>query len=250
MTGTAGTRLPRTPLSTAPVSESGRPENRFVPAFRRRYRVAHSGGYNAFAHAGFLVVVGVVFIAVAGSGVVHSRWYEWLAVLAGLVTFNFGVYAVHRGFGHHRSRLGRLFYLRHSIDHHGFFSEHAMSYDGARDWRVILFPPWLIVLFALAVAAPLGALTALATGANAGRLLACGLMGGYLLYEFFHTCHHLPVGHRLTRWPWLKQMRELHRLHHRRSLMGSRNFDIIAPLSDWLFGTLYSEPHGGAGHEP
>jgi hypothetical protein len=37
-------------------------------------------------------------------------------------------------------------------------------------------------------------------------------------------------------------MRRLHELHHRRELMQERNFNIVFPLMDYLFGTLYWEP--------
>jgi hypothetical protein len=37
-------------------------------------------------------------------------------------------------------------------------------------------------------------------------------------------------------------MRRLHELHHRRELMQERNFNIVFPLTDYLFGTLYWEP--------
>ena len=64
---------------------------------------------------------------------------------------------------------------------------------------------------------------------------------GYLTYEVFHACEHLPPGNPLTRLPWIRQMRRLHELHHRRELMQERNFNIVFPLMDYLFGTLYWE---------
>jgi len=37
-------------------------------------------------------------------------------------------------------------------------------------------------------------------------------------------------------------MHHLHALHHRRELMQGRNFNIVLPLMDYLFGTLHWEP--------
>ena len=37
-------------------------------------------------------------------------------------------------------------------------------------------------------------------------------------------------------------MHQLHALHHRRELMQGRNFNIVLPLMDYLFGTLHWEP--------
>ena len=65
---------------------------------------------------------------------------------------------------------------------------------------------------------------------------------GYLTYEVFHACEHLPEKHPLSRLPWIRQMRRLHELHHRREHMQERNFNIVLPLMDYLFGTLYREP--------
>ncbi len=42
---------------------------------------------------------------------------------------------------------------------------------------------------------------------------------GYLLYEVFHACEHLPASHPVARLPWIRQMHQLHALHHRRELM-------------------------------
>ncbi|WP_191623864.1 SRPBCC family protein, partial [Pseudomonas fluorescens] len=56
------------------------------------------------------------------------------------------------------------------------------------------------------------------------------------------ACEHLPPGNPVTRLPWIRQMRRLHELHHRRELMQERNFNIVFPLMDYLFGTLYWEP--------
>jgi hypothetical protein len=58
----------------------------------------------------------------------------------------------------------------------------------------------------------------------------------------FHACEHLPPQNPLTRLPWIRQMRRLHELHHRRERMQERNFNIVLPLMDYLFGTLYLEP--------
>lgn len=65
---------------------------------------------------------------------------------------------------------------------------------------------------------------------------------GYLLYEVFHACEHLPDEHPVARLPWIRQMHRLHALHHRRELMQGRNFNIVLPLMDYLFGTLHWEP--------
>jgi sterol desaturase/sphingolipid hydroxylase (fatty acid hydroxylase superfamily) len=77
--------------------------------------------------------------------------------------------------------------------------------------------------------------------ANVAALFCATLLGGYLSYEIFHACEHLPPQHRLAKLPWIRHMRRLHQLHHRRDLMQTRNFNLVFPLTDWVCGTLYWE---------
>ncbi|HET8871680.1 MAG TPA: sterol desaturase family protein [Aquabacterium sp.] len=218
---------------------------RTTATFRQRYRQGVHRLYHAGVHAGFVFSVGIL----AFVGLLHQAhpgsWWSWFAAPAGLLVFNAGVYWVHQQLGHHKRPWAALFYARHTGDHHSFFTEHAISYDEWRDWRVILFPPWLILVYLIGFVAPSGWLVGQVFGTSTGWIFAAHATLGYLLYEAFHTCHHLPDGHWITRLPWLSQMRHLHRLHHRRDLMHTHNFNIVLPLMDWLCGTLHWEapPH-------
>ena len=116
-------------------------------AFRRDYRAAVHPLYNPWLHAGFVLAYGLLWIGWLWHTLEAVAPWQWLLVPATLVFFSWGEYQVHRRLGHNRTRLGRLFYKRHTGDHHSFFVEALMPYETARDWRVILFPAWLIVLF-------------------------------------------------------------------------------------------------------
>ncbi|MGF6091731.1 sterol desaturase/SRPBCC family protein [Pseudomonas sp. 18173] len=216
--------------------------------FRSRYRADIHPLYNPWLHGAFVLAFGVLAISIFWSNVHQVTSAQWLAVPLTLLFFNFGVYMVHRHLGHHKKSLARLFYARHAGDHHSFFTPGHMTYDSARDWRVILFPAWLIVLHTLAVALPLWWLLK-HIDTNVAGLVGGFLVLGYLAYEVFHACEHLPPHNPLTRLPWIRQMRRLHELHHRRELMQERNFNIVFPLMDYLFGTLYWEPEP-APHNP
>ena len=209
--------------------------------FRSRYRAAVHPRYNPWLHGVFVLVFGLLACGAFWSTVQQVQLGEWLAVPLTLLLFNAGVYLVHRHLGHHKKSFARMFYARHAGDHHSFFTPGHMTYDSARDWRVILFPAWLIVLHTLVITLPLWWLLSLINTNVAGLFSGC-LVLGYLTYEVFHACEHLPPSNRLTRLPWIRQMRRLHELHHRRELMQERNFNIVFPLMDYLFGTLYWEP--------
>lgn len=209
--------------------------------FRASYRAAISPLYSPRLHAAFVFGGGLAFIAWQLSLARTGALLLCFSLLAGLLFFNTAVYVVHRSLGHRRRWFALLFYQRHSGDHHSFFLDHAMTWEEPRDFRVILFPPWLLALVA-ALAMGLGWPWAQLLGAGAGHAFTAAVVWGYLLYEGFHLCHHLPAGHPLTRVPGLREVGHLHRLHHRRSNMAGSNFDIVFPLTDLALGTLYWEP--------
>ncbi|MFW0753753.1 SRPBCC family protein [Pseudomonas sp. H11T01] len=210
-------------------------------AFRTRYRAGIHPLYNPWLHGGFVVVFGLLCIGFFWSTLDRVQPLEWLAVPLTLLFFNVCIYTVHRHLGHHKKTFARMFYARHAGDHHSFFAPGHMTYDSARDWRVILFPAWLIVLYSLVIILPAWWLLKQLNANVAGLFAGCMILG-YLAYEVFHACEHLPPGNPITRLPWIRQMRHLHELHHRRELMQERNFNIVFPLMDYLFGTLYWEP--------
>ncbi|MCR3782816.1 sterol desaturase family protein, partial [Pseudomonas aeruginosa] len=207
--------------------------------FRQQYRAAIRPGYNPWLHAGFVLAYGGAWIVFFLSRLEQPSLLEWLTVPAALVFFNWGEYRIHKSLGHHKHPLGRMFYKRHTGDHHSFFVAGQMRYEQARDWRVILFPAWLVVVFSLGALLAWSLLGLL--NDNLAALFAATLLLGYLSYEIFHACEHLPPEHPLSRLPWIRHMRRLHELHHRRELMQTHNFNLVFPLMDWCYGTLHWE---------
>jgi len=214
--------------------------NHNAQAFRSDYRAAIHPLYNPWLHAAFVLAYGLAGVILAWGTLEAVAPWQWLVVPATLVFFSWGEYQVHKRLGHNRTRFGRLFYKRHTGDHHSFFVESLMPCERPRDWRVILFPAWLIVLYSLPLLV-IWWLLAPVDG-NLAALFAGSMLLGYMSYEVVHACEHLPAEHPLSRLPWIRQMRRLHALHHRRELMHSRNFGIVHPLMDWLYGTLHWEP--------
>jgi hypothetical protein len=107
-----------------------------------------------------------------------------------LLFFNVGVYMVHRHLGHHKRRSPAVLCAACRRPPQLFHPGH-MTYDGARDWRVILFPAWLIVVHTLVFTLPLWWLLAQFNANVAGLFGGCMVLG-YLAYEVFHACEHLP----------------------------------------------------------
>lgn len=211
-------------------------------AFRARYRAGIHPLYNAWLHGGFVLAYGIACLVFFGRHLHAVQPLEWLTVPLALLLFNWGEYTVHRNFGHRKARnvIGALFYQRHTGDHHSFFVAGQMHYETARDWRVIFFPAWLIVVYSLGLGIAWWLLSFL--NSNVAALFAITLLAGYLGYETFHACEHLPASHPLAKLPWVRHMRRHHERHHDRELMQTHNFNLVVPLMDRLYGTRHRTP--------
>ncbi|WP_430461729.1 sterol desaturase family protein [Thalassolituus sp. LLYu03] len=214
-------------------------------AFRARYRAGISPRYSGVLHMLVVAATGLAVMLAAGLHLQQVKAWEWLLLPAALVLVNFAEYAAHRWLGHRKTRIGRLFYSRHTGDHHSFFIADDLPYQSTRDWRVVLFPAWLIYVFLLGLIVPGGWLLLMLVSANAACLFAIGGIGGYLFYEVMHFSYHLPAGSFVERTPIWWRLRRLHQIHHERERMAECNFNITLPLFDWLLGTLVWSPEPG-----
>lgn len=70
--------------------------------FRSRYRANIHPLYNPWLHGAFVLLFGLLAIAVFWSNVHQVQPAEWLAVPLTLLFFNFVVYRVHRHLGHQK----------------------------------------------------------------------------------------------------------------------------------------------------
>lgn len=116
--------------------------------FRQRYRHNINPAYNGWLHMATVATTGLLVISYSLLQLQSPSWQQWLTVPITILLVNFAEYAAHRWAGHHKGKnpLARLFYSRHTGDHHSFFTEVAMPFESTRDWRVVLFPAYLILL--------------------------------------------------------------------------------------------------------
>ena len=212
--------------------------------FRERYRAEISPSYNGWLHMLVVAVTGIVVITYSLSQVVAPTAAELLVVPLTIIAVNFAEYAAHRWMGHKKGKnpLARLFYSRHTGDHHSFFVETAMPAESVRDWRVVLFPAYLIFAFLFGLILPFGVLLIYFGQENIAYLYAASGIFGYLFYEVMHFSYHLPDGSFVEKTPGWKQLRRLHLLHHERDQMAEKNFNITLPVFDILLNTLYWKP--------
>lgn len=211
--------------------------------FRGIYRQNISRHYNGGLHMLSVLLVGLFVIIYSLSQLASVSLFEWCVFPLTMLVVNFAEYYAHRWLGHKKTHYGKLFYSRHTGDHHSFFLEHAMDYQTVRDWRVVLFPVYLIFAFILGLILPVGYLLSEIAGMNVAYVFSAAAISGYLLYETMHFSYHIPRGHWAEKLflilPGWVALRHLHVLHHKREKMGEANFNITLPIFDFLLGTLF-----------
>ena len=211
-----------------------------VERVRAELRASWSRGYSGPLHAAFTALSGLAVLAFALSRLRAPTLAQLCAVPLTCVYANLIEWRAHKGPMHHKTRGLALIHRRHTLEHHRFFTRSAMSLEQARDIKMVLFPPYLILFFA-AFAAPVGLLLARFFSANVAWLFVASAISYFLLYESLHFSYHLPRGALPSRLPVLRALRRHHALHHDPSRMTEGNFNVTLPLGDALFGTRLAD---------
>ncbi len=197
----------------------------------------YSGTLHLATVIGFSVIVAVASLAMLKD----VQMIEWLTIPVTFLYCNLAEYLGHRGPMHNRTRfLGGIF-QRHTIEHHSFFTDEAISFDSPLDYRAVLFPPILLVFFFGLFAAPAGTILYFLLSPNVGFLFIFTAILYYLNYELFHFSYHVDPQSWLGRLPLIRRLRRNHVAHHNKALMTRYNFNITYPICDRIFGTLYRE---------
>ena len=201
--------------------------------FRARARAENLGPrYSGLLHFGFVNALALAVIVAAASQLRQPRW----ALLTVPITFfyaNLVEYFAHKGPMHRPVQRLRLVYQRHTLLHHNFFTAQAMELESTRDFKMVLFPPVLLVFFFGLFALPIGLLLRALAGTNVAALFVITAMAYYLLYEWLHLAYH--AGAKAPRL--IDPLRRHHADHHDPRAMTSHNFNITFPICDRLFGT-------------
>jgi hypothetical protein len=143
---------------------------------------------------------------------------DGIAIFAGIFTWSFMEYVLHRWAGHDRRWSSRAEFGREHIRHHregGYFA-----------------PAWKKAILAVLVVPLLAVPASWVAGTRAGTLYAIGFVAFYLFYEWFHHRLHVAAGiGPVGRWA-----RKHHFYHHFHK--ATVNHGVTSPLWDWVFGTL------------
>jgi hypothetical protein len=183
--------------------------------------------YSGAAHLLFVNGFALAVITFAATRLHAPRWSLFTVPLTFLYA-NYVEYRAHKGPMHHRTRGLGLVFDRHTLMHHQVFTEAEMRAGSMRDFKLVLFPPVLLIFFFGFFALPISLVLKLIFGGNAAALFAITAMAYYLLYEWLHLSYHFGMGGSLARH---------HAAHHDPAAMTAHNFNITFPIMDKLFGT-------------
>lgn len=143
--------------------------------------------------------------------------FPFLFLLAGIITWTFMEYVIHRFWGHTKKKNPRNPFTTEHRRHHAEFDYFAAAYKKAAAAIIVLS------VLTVALGIPFGWLN--------GFMYGIGLAGMYLTYEAIHT-----MAHRMApltiygRW-----YRKHHFYHHFRN--PKKNHGVSSPIWDVVFGT-------------
>jgi Fatty acid hydroxylase superfamily len=211
-----------------------------VAQFRNEYRSTEiSRYYSGIVHFLFTSLTALAVIGFSIWRLQGITPIEWVTLPLTFFYANIVEYMGHKGPMHHPVRLLRVLFVRHTLQHHRFFTHEAMAYEGRQDYKMVLFPPVMILFFVGFHAVPVGVLLYYLTSRNVAYLFVAMAIGYFLTYEWLHFTYHLRDDSLPGRLPFMKTLRRLHTVHHDPALMSNYNFNITFPICDYLFGTRY-----------
>ena len=103
--------------------------------FRREYRSRIAGWYNGYFHVAVIYLMGAAALLYFLSHLHNVLWWEWLAVPVFFLGCNVFEWSVHRFVMHrpYNQRGLRAVYVRHTLNHHQFFSDSEMRFRDPDD---------------------------------------------------------------------------------------------------------------------
>jgi hypothetical protein len=212
---------------------------------RREARLDRPGFYSPGLHLAVTSLTGLSVMA-AGLWLLEDvKWWQVAFGLGLLVLSNATEWRIHRDFLHNRLWPLAFLYDRHTPEHHMLFQTDDMAIRSRREYRLVLLPPYAILVLFLSL---LPAIAALWYGVpfqlfsegdqhNLAAVFAIVTMGYVVSYEWLHLSYHLPPDSKVGKMRIIQALRRHHALHHDPRLMQRWNFNVSLPLWDWVRGT-------------
>jgi hypothetical protein len=193
--------------------------------------------YSPWFHLAAPSLFGLSAIAACAWLLQTTLWWHWLTIPITYLAANIGEWRVHKYWLHKRTKFAPMLYDQHTPMHHMVYVTHDMAMRDRREWRLVLIPPYGIMIIFFGLLLPSAALWYFGQG-NIACLFVATLMAYVLGYEWLHLSYHLPVDHPIGRMRLIGRLRHHHAVHHDPTLMQKWNFNVTVPLWDWVMGTI------------
>ena len=122
-------------------------------AFRTEYKAHIASWYNGWGHLLSIFVPGGAVVAYCLYHIHSPTLPELLVVIPVFLFYNLSEWWLHTNAMHRPIKgLGGVLmpvYHRHTHQHHQYFTAQVMTYDSNREWRIVLFPPYALLIFML-----------------------------------------------------------------------------------------------------
>lgn len=137
----------------------------------------------------------------------------------------------------HQPRFPKQAFKGHTIVHHGLYKgeQDYFCYEDRHPEHILLKPYALPALLFSHVPAML-LIEHFIPHTFWGAFLST--LAYFVVYEYAHWNMHVPRGHFIERFRWFQFLRMHHKLHH---IHYQKNFCVLLPLADLVFGTLVTE---------
>lgn len=168
--------------------------------------------------------------------------YEWIMIPFFLAIASLVEYITHRYILHRRIWPLTHAYTEHTLRHHSYYTEAAIEATKQREYYQVFFPVWGVALIQYGVNLPISILLGTLYTENSGYIALIFGPLFFFVYETIHAICHFPANSKAFKIPGLWFLREHHRIHHNKSLMGKWNFNIVFPLWDWILKTTFRAP--------
>jgi hypothetical protein len=191
--------------------------------------------YSARVHITLFALFEVAALVITG------LWVDWnrespVWMVVSVAWASSALYLVHR-FMLHRKLPGFAWAHKMHHWHHTFYQSFEMEYDQLDDVYMLLMPPWLQATYFLVYLPLVAWLLSQFLPATFVPHLVFTLTLWYGLYEVIHWVEHLPDTHPVMRQGWARAMKRHHVIHHHPKHKDSRNFGIVEPSQDYLWGS-------------
>lgn len=209
-----------------------------VMSYREVYRnKAIPGGYHGVENVFINVFICLLISIIGVINVDAISFNSILIIISTFLLFNVVEYCFHRWLSHNNDM--KKSFCRHVIEHHGFFDDNNMSSEQGRDIHVTILPTKTIIIYNIA-ALIFGGVITFFFGFSEGLIAIVSVSINILILDMFHYYYHLDnniYSRVMDRIPFMRTLKEHHRLHHKKSQMFLCNFNITFPLCDVVFRT-------------